>query len=259
MIRLSLLFPNYQDYGYGIFLLDEKSRDYVLKNIQNEKDPFLRSMMWGALWDSVREGELDPRVFVELVVKVLRRPDRPAPRGQPEADAGREGGLNTQRRDQALANAQASASEEDESTVATLLGRTGTALNYYMSEPPALAGGQKLGAGSTNWPAANAAGSDLRSRVEDMLIERMRNAPSLGQRITYYRAFLNIAASEKAREALKGLLAGSSTTPAAKPATPPIQEGSRKNLPLQHQRQVRHRHAAVDIGRPRGSEAARRS
>src|SRR5690606_15779422 len=34
--------PNYQDYGYGIFLLDERSRDYVLKNIQNEKDPFLR-------------------------------------------------------------------------------------------------------------------------------------------------------------------------------------------------------------------------
>ena len=49
----------YGDYGYGIFLLDEKSRDYVLKNIQNEKDPFLRAMMWGALWDSVREGELD--------------------------------------------------------------------------------------------------------------------------------------------------------------------------------------------------------
>ncbi len=65
------IFPNYGDYGYGIFLLDEKSRDYVLKNIQNEKDPFLRTMMWGALWDSVREGELDPRVFVELVVKVL--------------------------------------------------------------------------------------------------------------------------------------------------------------------------------------------
>jgi hypothetical protein len=49
-------FPNYQDYGYGIFLLDDKSRDYVLKNIQNEKDDFLRSMMWGTLWDIVLEG-----------------------------------------------------------------------------------------------------------------------------------------------------------------------------------------------------------
>ena len=65
--RTDFRLPNYQDYGYGIFLLDEKSRDYVLKNIQNEKDPFLRSMMWGSLWDSVREGELDPKEYVELV------------------------------------------------------------------------------------------------------------------------------------------------------------------------------------------------
>ncbi|HMJ08265.1 MAG TPA: M1 family aminopeptidase, partial [Pyrinomonadaceae bacterium] len=64
-------FPNYHDYAYGIFLLDDKSRDYVLKNIQNEKDAFLRSMMWGSLWDSVREGELDPREYVELVIKNL--------------------------------------------------------------------------------------------------------------------------------------------------------------------------------------------
>jgi aminopeptidase N len=65
------IFPNYGDYGYGIFLLDDKSRDYVLKNIQNEKDDFLRSMMWGSLWDSVREAELDPRDYVELVIRVL--------------------------------------------------------------------------------------------------------------------------------------------------------------------------------------------
>src|SRR5207247_726664 len=65
------VFPNYQDYGYGIFLLDDKSRDYVLKNIQNEKDPFLRSMMWGSLWDSVREAELDPKDYVELAIKNL--------------------------------------------------------------------------------------------------------------------------------------------------------------------------------------------
>ena len=63
------IFPNYQDYGYGIFLLDEKSRAYVLENIQNEKDDFLRAMMWGSLWDSVRETELAPRDYVELVIK----------------------------------------------------------------------------------------------------------------------------------------------------------------------------------------------
>ena len=59
-------------------------------------------MMWGALWDSVREGELDPREYVELVVKVLmQKPDR-------------EGGRNIQRSGYALADARASASDENQ-------------------------------------------------------------------------------------------------------------------------------------------------
>jgi len=218
----AFIFPNYGDYGYGIFLLDEKSRDYVLKNIQNEKDPFLRTMMWGALWDSVREGEIDPRVFVELVVKVLQKPDR-------------EGGRNARRPDNALTDVRASAID-DESTVALLLNRVGTAMNYYLSEPPASAGGQPRNA--TNRPAAHAAGSDLRTRVEDMLIERMRNAETLGQKITFYRAFLNIALSQNARTLLKamlkqlippavagGLAKSASTTGSAAQSQPPATAG----------------------------------
>jgi aminopeptidase N len=209
------VFPNYGDYGYGIFLLDEKSRDYVLKNIQNEKDPFLRSMMWGALWDSVREGELDPRKYVELAIKNLP-------------------------------------TESDESMVASILGRIGTAMNYYLSEPPAVAGGlpaqmnRVAGTGSTPslQPPATAGGSDLQARLENILIERMQNAATLGQRITAYRALLNVASSENARNVLKGMLksvpgavaTGAShrtTTPAAKPATPPKQGGEPENgMPL---------------------------
>ncbi|MBK9164589.1 MAG: ERAP1-like C-terminal domain-containing protein [Acidobacteria bacterium] len=203
------VFPNYQDYGYGIFLLDEKSREYVLKNIQNEKDPFLRSMMWGALWDSVREGELDPREYVELVVKVLQKPAR-------------EQGLNAQAGSKALPDAQASATD-DESTTALLLSRVGTAMNYYLSEPPPSGGGQS--GRSPNWPAADAAGSDLLPRVEDMLIERMQNAETLGQRITYYRAFLNIASSERARGVLKAMLS-------EPPASAGGQSDERENHPV---------------------------
>jgi aminopeptidase N len=161
------VFPNYGDYGYGIFLLDEKSRDYVLKNVQNEKDPFLRSMMWGALWDSVREGELDPRMYVELAIRNL-----PA--------------------------------EQDENIVASVLGRVTTAMAYYMSEPPPSGGGQPVG--PTNRPSANAAGSGLGIRLENMLLGRMRTAPTLGQRITFYRAFLNIVSTENGRKVLKDML-----------------------------------------------------
>jgi Aminopeptidase N len=180
--------PNYQDYGYGIFLLDDKSRDYVLKNIQNEKDPFLRAMMWGSLWDSVREGELDPREYVELVVRVLSASSGKSTTPSAEAAATppiQEGSLIA----------------EDESTVATLLGRTSTALNYYLPSSSSI--------GTS--PPANAGGTDLRGRVENMLIERMRNAETAGQRITYYRAFLNIASSETALRELRKLLFVQST------------------------------------------------
>ncbi|MGQ0542626.1 MAG: M1 family aminopeptidase [Blastocatellia bacterium] len=190
---------NYGDHGYGIFLLDDKSREYVLKNIQNEKDPFLRSMMWGALWDSVREGELDPREYVELVVKVMGSSLKAENHPVAPLNAGAT----------PLLRKEGSEEGEDESTIASLLGRTGTALNYYLSEPGAVATGLTAADGVKR-PIATAQGSDrndLRARVVDLLIERMRTAPSLGQRITYYRAFLNVAGSENSRSVLKRMLA----------------------------------------------------
>jgi aminopeptidase N len=142
------IFPNYQDYGYGIFLLDDRSREYVLKNIQNEKDDFLRSMMWGALWDSVREAELNPQDYVELAIKNI-------------------------------------AVETDELTIQTILSRVSTAMNYYLSD------------------AQRAA---IAPKLEDLLIEKLTAAKTKGQRLTYYRAFLNIASSQKAQQALKNIL-----------------------------------------------------
>jgi aminopeptidase N len=152
-----LIFPNVGDFGYGIFLLDDKSRYYVLKNIQNEKDDFLRTMMWGSLWDSVREAELDPKEYVELVVKNIN-------------------------------------SEIDESTIQTLLARASIAMTYYLSEPPALPG------------TAAAGGSQFGAKIEAVLIDGMQNAPTLGQRITFYRAFLNVASTGNARRILREIL-----------------------------------------------------
>lgn len=146
------IFPNYQDYGYGIFLLDKQSREYVLKNIQNEKDDFLRSMMWGSLWDSVREAELNPKDYVELAVKNI-------------------------------------AVETDELTISTILSRVSVAMSYYLSDEQR---------------------DRLAPQLENLLIEKMQNAPTLGQRITFYRAFLNTASSEKARTVLKDILSGKS-------------------------------------------------
>lgn len=197
----TLVFPNYQDYGYGIFLLDAKSREYVLKNIQNEKDPFLRSMMWGALWDSVREGELDPREYVELVVKVLStglsRPSVAAETSRGNAGPPKGGTQN-----------EGAAQNEDESTTALLLNRVGTAMNYYMpvERGPVIASDPNGKQRVTSYGVV-----PLQERLESLLNERMRNAPTTGQRITYYRAFLNVASSETALRELRKLLFVQST------------------------------------------------
>jgi aminopeptidase N len=170
------IFPNYLDYGYGIFLLDEKSRDYVLKNIGAEKDDFLRSMMWGTLWDSVREAELDPKLYVELAIKNI-------------------------------------AVESDESTIQAILSRVSTAMNYYLSVPSAVADGLTSQSKRTNaklQPPATAGGSDLGARLEKVLEERIGNAKTPGQRITFYRAYLNLASSTNAQKHLKDILAGKS-------------------------------------------------
>lgn len=172
----TFIFPNYQDYGYGIFLLDEKSRAYVLANIQNEKDDFLRSMMWGSLWDAVRFYELAPEDYVKLVIK----------------------NINV---------------ETDESTIQTLLGRVSTAMNYYIDEGGNATVRERVNnaKGKNTLPEpSRVSASDLSAKIESVLLDKIANAATIGQRITFYRAFLNLASSENARKVLKDILAGKS-------------------------------------------------
>jgi aminopeptidase N len=70
-------FANAGDYGYFLLLLDSASvqalEDGALPAV---RDAFLRAMLWGALWDQVRESRMRPAPFVRLVVRDLpREPD----------------------------------------------------------------------------------------------------------------------------------------------------------------------------------------
>ncbi|MGI8655848.1 MAG: M1 family metallopeptidase [Pyrinomonadaceae bacterium] len=95
--RPAYVFANYEDYGYGRFLLDDASRPYVLNNLGNVHDEFLRALLWGSLWDSVREAELAPSAYINLAIKLV-------------------------------------AQEQDEVTVQSILGRASTAFNRYLSD-----------------------------------------------------------------------------------------------------------------------------
>jgi aminopeptidase N len=90
------IFANYQDEAYGRFLLDPVSRKAVMSELRSMEDVFERTLLWGSLWDSVREAEMDPREYIDLALRNL-----PA--------------------------------EKDESLAQSIIGRTITALHRYVS------------------------------------------------------------------------------------------------------------------------------
>ena len=65
----ALVFANDGDYGYGQFLLDAKSRATVLARPGLARDPLLRSLVFDAVWESVREAELAPREYIDFALR----------------------------------------------------------------------------------------------------------------------------------------------------------------------------------------------
>ena len=153
------VFANHADYAYGRFLLDERSRQAIAADIaansNNFDDPFLRALLWGALWDSVRETQMPPADYLRLAI----------------------GGLP---------------SETDEAITQSVLAHTATAFERYLSD---------------------AQRGMLAPELEALLERRMREAPDLGLRIHYYRAFRSIATTPDALGLLKSMLAGQSGIP----------------------------------------------
>jgi aminopeptidase N len=90
------VFANAGDEGYGLFLLDPVSREYVVGHIGEVGSLFERTLLWGSLWESVHNAEMDPKEYVELAQKSL-----PA--------------------------------ERDEALTASILGHVDTALHKYVS------------------------------------------------------------------------------------------------------------------------------
>jgi aminopeptidase N len=148
--RPAFVFANYEDYGYGRFLLDEESRAAVVQRLGTARDDFLRALLWGSLWDSVREAELAPVDYLKLAIRLLP-------------------------------------SERDEVTAQSILSRTSTAFNRYLSE---------------------AQMREAAPQLEQLFADRMTKAESAGLRITYFRAFQSVARTETARALLKMILKG---------------------------------------------------
>lgn len=67
----AFVFANDGDYNYAIVLPDAASTTWLLGHIGEVRDDLLRAMLWGALWDQVREAQLSPAAFAVAAVREL--------------------------------------------------------------------------------------------------------------------------------------------------------------------------------------------
>jgi aminopeptidase N len=65
------VFGNNEDHAYGRFLLDERSRAAITLELPRIANPFQRTLLWGAVWDSVRESRMPPLDYAELALRLL--------------------------------------------------------------------------------------------------------------------------------------------------------------------------------------------
>jgi aminopeptidase N len=63
--------PNGEGFGYGLFLLDEGSRVYLLGQIEAIPDALTRASAWVTLWDNMLEGRIAPAVLFDAATRAL--------------------------------------------------------------------------------------------------------------------------------------------------------------------------------------------
>ena len=57
--------------GYGLFILDDASADYLLQHIEDIADPLTRGSAWLTLWDNVLESRVSATAFLDAAIRAL--------------------------------------------------------------------------------------------------------------------------------------------------------------------------------------------
>jgi aminopeptidase N len=63
--------PNAAGLGYGLFLLDDGTRRYLLEHLETIHDPLTRGSAWVDLWENLLEGQLSAASFLDLASRAL--------------------------------------------------------------------------------------------------------------------------------------------------------------------------------------------
>ncbi len=67
------VYANAGDHAYALVMLDPRSASWLEPHIGDVHDTFLRAMLWGSLWDLVRDARLAPTRFLASAIRELPR------------------------------------------------------------------------------------------------------------------------------------------------------------------------------------------
>lgn len=65
------VWANDDDQGYGLFLPDARTVDWIITRVGTVPDPLLRALLWSGVWDSVRDLRVAPDRYVEMLLDHL--------------------------------------------------------------------------------------------------------------------------------------------------------------------------------------------
>ncbi|MBT3737958.1 MAG: hypothetical protein HOG33_02560 [Candidatus Marinimicrobia bacterium] len=66
------ILPNGAGVGYGYFKMDSISRSFLLENLPNINDSYLRGVIWLNLWDEMLYGNIKPVDMIDLCIRALK-------------------------------------------------------------------------------------------------------------------------------------------------------------------------------------------
>lgn len=73
--EVDFVLPTGAGLAYGRFMLDERSRPFLLAHVEELTDPVSRGAAWITLWEELLNGLVDPSEFLEASLRALQRED----------------------------------------------------------------------------------------------------------------------------------------------------------------------------------------
>ena len=67
----SFVLWNGEGVGYGLFVLDDRSRGYLLSHLEDIPDPLTRGAAWITLWDNMLENAVQPGAFIDAALRAV--------------------------------------------------------------------------------------------------------------------------------------------------------------------------------------------